>query len=69
MTGQPHPREILAAHGLDAGAIDGVLDLHAHELAARQREAIPDIMESWGGYMHQDMLRDLADSIDPEVRR
>lgn len=39
---------------------------HAHELAVQQRETIPDIMESWGGHMHQDMLTELADSIDPE---
>lgn len=69
MSERPDPRKILAAYGLGAGAIDGVLDLHAHELAQQQRKAIPEIMENWGGYMHQDMLTELADSIDPGERK
>jgi hypothetical protein len=36
------------------------------EAAKRQRAGIADVMESWGGYLHQDMLDDLIDLIDPD---
>jgi hypothetical protein len=62
MTGRPDLREILAACGLHAGAIDGVLDLHAHELAEKQRQLPLSGAEAG--------VRDvLANLIDPEARK
>lgn len=62
-----HPRsarELLTNYGLSEGVINGVLDIHAHELAERQRH---DHNLGGGcnlGVCHGDSLPDL---IDPEV--
>lgn len=36
------------------------------DAVAKQRAAIEDIMESWGGDLHQDMMDDLIEVIDPD---
>jgi broad-specificity NMP kinase len=45
-----------------------IRDEHASELAKRQREAIPEIMEREQGYLHQDLLTELTDLIDPRMK-
>jgi len=51
-----------------------LLDAYAHELAEKiraelaekQRAALPDVMERWGGDLHQDTITEVIDLIDPE---
>ncbi|MFI8351337.1 hypothetical protein [Streptomyces sp. NPDC085596] len=45
-----------------------VLDLHAHELAERQRAALPDVMDRWVP-LHQDAISEVIDLIDPKAQR
>lgn len=71
MSARPNPREILAAYGLNEGVIDGVLDLHAHELAEQIRNS--EVPGKVGGFYGAELNAylegsdDAASLIDPEV--
>jgi hypothetical protein len=56
---------MLTDYGLSEGTINGILDIHAHELAERIRNWNgPDsVAERWA-----DGLTDAADFIDPQVQ-
>ncbi|WP_037616408.1 hypothetical protein [Streptomyces aureus] len=53
--------------GLSTARAEANLDAFAHELAEQQRTALPDVMESWGGHLHQDVISEVIDVIDPKV--
>jgi hypothetical protein len=44
-----------------------LVDEYAHELAEKQRAALPDVMERWAHCLHQDTISEVIDLTDPEV--
>lgn len=44
-----------------------LVDSYAHELAERQRAALPDVMERWAHCLHQDTISEVIGLIDPKV--
>lgn len=64
-------RPYLTGHGHGDASAETVLNIYrdevAHGLAEKIRQAIPDIMDREQGYLHQDMLTELADLIDPKT--
>ena len=49
--------------------LSDLLDAFAHELAERQRAALPDVMDRWFGSLHQDAISEVIDLIDPQAQR
>lgn len=47
---------------------ESLIDAYAHELAEKQRLALPDVMERWAHFLHQDTISEVIDLIDPEAQ-
>ena len=63
-------RELLVGYGLSEGVINGVLDIHAHELAEQQRalaDANDELDHDHHVYGFSNAVRQVADLIDPQA--
>jgi hypothetical protein len=64
----PHARTILADHGLPEDVIDGVLAVHAHELAERLRNVhTTSDGDEWNWWDAATIPASCADLIDPST--
>lgn len=63
----PPPRELLERYDVPEDVIDGVLGMHAHELAEKIRDGSHHLLIQRDGKFYSGM-HTAADLIDPEVQ-